>query len=257
MQQDLVSIVTPLFNSGRFIAKTIESIQAQNYQNWELLITDDSSSDDSFDIANSYAQNDNRIRVFRLDTNSGAGAARNNSISKAKGRYIAFCDSDDRWLPNKLSTQLNILNETGASIIYSSYLTCDETDKITGIVVAFKKTTYKDILKDDRMGFLTCLYDTQKLGKVYMPLIRKRQDWGLKILLLKKAKYAKGLVEPLAIYRIRKNSLSHNKYGLIKYNIGIYRDILKYNTLRAYCKFIFDFMPHYLYKKFRLKIINQ
>ena len=98
--QDLVSIITPTYNSADFIADTIECILAQTYQNWELLITDDCSSDNTVEIVLSYAQKDKRIRLFRLETNSGGGVSRNNSIKEANGRYIAFCDSDDRWTKN-------------------------------------------------------------------------------------------------------------------------------------------------------------
>lgn len=257
MTQDLVSIITPSYNCARFISETIESIQSQTYQNWELLITDDQSSDDSVSVIESYVSKDPRIKLFRLDKNSGAGVARNNSIKEAKGRFIAFCDSDDRWYPDKLSRQVNILANGDAAVVYSSYTTCNEDGEVKGIVVAYHRITYKEILRDDSIGFLTCIYDTQRLGKIFMPTLRKRQDWGLKILLLRKAGYAVGIIEPLAIYRLSENSLSKKKFNLIKYNVRIYREILNYNPIRAWGKFLFEFMPHYIAKRLRLKIINQ
>ena len=257
MSQELVSIITPSYNCSRYIGETIESIQAQTYGNWELLITDDCSTDDSVNIISRYASQDERIKLFQLDKNSGAGVARNNSIKESCGRYIAFCDSDDRWTPDKLERQIAVLNRVESGVVYSSYTTCDEDGVVNGIVVAYRTISYLEILRDDSIGFLTCIYDTQKLGKLFMPTLRKRQDWGLKILLLQKAGYAVGILEPLAIYRLRKNSLSNKKLNLIKYNVKVYREILNYGLIRAWCKFIFEFMPHYLAIKFRLRIINQ
>ena len=257
MQQDLVSIIMPSFNCANYIAETIESIQSQSYPQWELIITDDCSTDNSRDIIQSYADADPRIKLLVLDKNSGAGIARNNSIKEAKGRFIAFCDSDDRWLPDKLSRQISLLKNSDEAVAYSSYLTCDEDGNENGIVVAYKQITYKEILRDDSIGFLTCIYDTKKIGKHFMPELRKRQDWGLKILLLQKAKRAIGIIPPLAIYRLRSNSLSNNKFNLIKFNVRVYREVLCYGWVRAWLKFLFDFMPHYIAKRTRLKIINQ
>jgi glycosyltransferase involved in cell wall biosynthesis len=257
MTQELVSIITPSYNCSDYIAATIEAIQRQTYSNWELLITDDCSTDNSVSVIEKYASSDSRIRLLRLDKNSGAGAARNNSIALASGRYIAFCDSDDVWLPTKLERQIEFLRKTGATVGYSSYLTCDEAGEVTGMVVAYREISYKEMLNDDSLGFLTCIYDVKTLGKIYMPTIRKRQDWGLKILLLQRAGKAKGIIEPLAIYRIRKNSLSNKKISLVKYNVSIYKEVLHYNPVRAWSKFIIKFMPHYIAKKIRLRIINR
>ncbi len=254
---ELVSIITPSYNCAKYIGETIESIITQTYQNWELLITDDFSTDNSCEIIKQYANRDPRIKLFKLEKNSGAGVARNNSIKQAHGRYIAFCDSDDRWLPEKLEKQVELLKTSDIPIAYCSYLTCDENGNTTGIVVAYKKITYKEILCDDSIGFLTCIYDTEKLGKLYMPTLRKRQDWALKIQLLQRAKKAIGLLEPLAIYRIRKNSLSNKKIKLIKYNVKVYQVVLNYTAVHAWLKFIFNFMPHYFFKRMRLRIINQ
>lgn len=257
MSQDLVSIIVPSYNCAGYIGSTIESIQAQSYRNWELLITDDCSIDGSVDVINRYANDDQRIKLYRLKENSGAGIARNHSIEKAKGRYIAFCDSDDLWMPDKLERQIKLLSDRGESVCYSSYMTCDELGRVNGIVVAYRRISYHEILRDDSIGFLTCVYDAQKLGKVHMPTLRKRQDWGLKIKLLQKSRYAIGIIEPLAIYRLRENSLSNKKIALIKYNIKVYKEVLNYGYVRAWVKFLFDFMPHYVAKRIRLRIINQ
>ena len=159
-------------------------------------------------------------------------------------------------MPEKLEKQISFMERENISFSSTSYITCDEENRITGIVITPKIITFKDMCSDDRMGFLTCIYDANKLGKIYLPALRKRQDWALKIKILQKCKIAKGLVETLGIYRLRSNSLSNNKKALIKYNIAVYREVLEYSNLRAWLKFIFDFMPHYLIKRIRTKIAN-
>ena len=109
LKNELGSIITPSYNSQAYISQTIESILAQTYSKWELLITDDCSTDQTIEIIKSYQKNDIRIRLFLLDKNQGAGVARNNSIKEANGRYIAFCDSDDLWMPEKLKIQIDFI----------------------------------------------------------------------------------------------------------------------------------------------------
>lgn len=253
----LVSIITPSYNCADYIGKTIESIQAQSYQNWELLITDDCSDDNSRKIIEEYIDRDSRIKLFTLPQNSGAGVARNNSIKEAKGRYIAFCDSDDRWFPEKLEKQLKYMNYKDCAMSYSSYMTTDENDKITGIVVCRKRESLISMCKDDKMGFLTVIYDTAKTGKVYMPILRKRQDWALKLKVLKKCGEAFGMKEPLAYYRKREGSISNNKRSLIKYNIAVYHEVLGWSKLKSNVYFYTIFMPTHIIKLLYLKYLNR
>ena len=252
----LVSIITPSYNSAEFIAETIESILAQTYTNWELLITDDCSTDKTNEIVSQYIQKDNRIKLFNLTKNSGAGVARNNSIKKAKGRYLAFCDSDDCWLPEKLEKQLRFMEENNCSFSYTSYYTCEENGTIKGKILAPSKISYFNLICNDNMGCLTTMYNTEKIGKLYMPTIRKRQDWGYKLMIIQKSKYAFGMQECLAKYRLRNNSLSANKMNLVKYNINVYKEVLKYSTLKANLTFLLLFMPSYFYKKIKYYLIN-
>lgn len=252
----LVSIVMPTYNCEQFIEDSIKSIQAQTYRNWELLITDDCSSDDTIRIVESYACTDSRINVLSMNENKGAGVARNKSIERAKGRFLAFCDSDDRWCPDKLERQVRFMLDNDVSLCCSAYYICDENSTIIGFVGVPKKISYRRICSDNIMGFLTCIYDVDKVGKVLMPTIRKRQDWAYLIMLMKRCRYAYPINEPLAIYRIRKGSLSQRKYNLVKYNVRVYKEILEYPPALAWGKFIFDFMPHYLYKKCRYRLDN-
>lgn len=241
-------------NSEAFIADTIESILAQTYGNWELLITDDCSSDRTCDIVRSYQARDRRIRLFQLAENSGAGAARNNSIEQAKGRFIAFCDSDDRWYPEKLTRQLDFMLKTGAHLSYTSYDTCDEHGNIIGYVECLKKINFPKIVRDDGIGCLTAVYDTDKTGKMFMPRMRKRQDWCLWISIIRQHGPALGLREPLSLYRVRSSSVSSNKIGLLKYNFNVYREHLGYNPVLSGAILFGCFLPYYFYKKLKQKI---
>lgn len=252
----LVSIITPSYNSSKFIAKTIEAVLSQTYTNWELLITDDCSVDNSCEIIKQYACGDPRVKLFHLEKNLGAGVARNYSIERAKGRFIAFCDSDDRWYSDKLEKQLAFMIDKECTLSYTSYMTCDENDQIMGIVVCNHRINYRSLKRDDGIGCLTAIYDSSKFGKIYLPDIRKRQDWGLWLKIMKECKIAYGMKEPLAIYRVHSNSISHNKFALIKYNVAIYRQVLRYSIIMAYGAFLFSFLPSYFFKKVRQYIIN-
>ena len=250
----LVSIITPSYNSADFIADTIEAILKQTYPYWELLITDDCSTDNSVEIIEEYVRKDSRIKLQKLQVNSGAGVCRNKSIEAAKGRYIAFCDSDDVWMPQKLEKQLAFMEKKGCALTYSSYMLMDEDRNEMGIMVCMSKIDFASMKRDDGIGCLTAMYDTEKVGKMYMSSIRKRQDWGLWLEILAKCKVAYGIKEPLAYYRIRTGSISNNKFALVKHNINVYRTILKFSVWKAYLFFLFVFMPTYLWKRLKIKI---
>lgn len=247
----LVSIITSSYNCSSFIAETIESILSQTYTNWELLITDDCSTDNSREIVKSYANIDHRIKLFVLDNNSGAGVARNNSISNAKGRFIAFCDSDDRWLPSKLEDQLKFMVDNGYFLTYTSYVTCNEDGIINGYVECLPKLTYRKIIRDNGIGCLTAIYDAKKIGKYYMPKIRKRQDWCLWIDIIKSTGAAYGIQKPLSLYRIRKDSISSNKIEMLRYNFNVYNQVEGFNRITSIIILGCYFLPYYIYKKIK------
>lgn len=256
MDKDLVSIITPTYNSEEFIAETIDSIIAQAYPYWELLITDDCSSDRTVSIVKEYMDKDPRIKLFQLSSNSGGGVARNNSIKEAKGRYIAFCDSDDIWTPDKLEVQLEFMRKKGTAFSYGSYILCDESGQEQGLNICLSKLTLNRILMDNFVGCLTAMYDTKKIGKVYMPTIRKRQDWGLWISIIKKCKIAYGIKKPIGIYRIRTGSVSSNKLALIKYHAKLYKEMLNMPLFLGYGMYFFVNLPTFILKTLRVKIIN-
>lgn len=253
--EELVSVIMPVYNGSEFLEDSIESVLQQTYSNLELLITDDNSSDQKvLDILRNYEKKDKRVRVFYLKENMGAGHSRNKCIEQAKGRYIAFCDSDDRWMPEKLERQIKFMEATHSRLTYSSYITCDENNEETGIYIAPEKLTYRDILRDNKVGCLTAVYDVKVLGKVfYMPTIRKRQDWGLFMGILKQCKVAYGIQDPLAYYRIRKNSISRSKLRLLNYNAKVYQHVLGFSVLKSYFYLLTLFLPTYTRKVIQRK----
>lgn len=249
MRPELVSVIMPTFNASRYLAESIESILSQTYTNLELLITDDCSTDDTRNILKEFSERDKRVKVKYLKENSGPGIARNRSIERAKGRYIAFCDCDDRWMPDKLERQIAHMRKHDCALCSSSYLICDENDKITGVNISPSHVTLGMLKRDNKIGCLTAIYDIKRLGhKFYMPAIRKRQDWALFLNILKECQICFCITEPLAYYRQRVNSVSSNKFSLVKYNVNVYETVFGYTRLRAYLYFFLIFMPTYYAK---------
>jgi glycosyltransferase involved in cell wall biosynthesis len=247
----LVSIITPAYNSSQFIRETIESFIAQTYSNWELLVTDDCSTDNTWEILKEYAQKDNRIKIFRLDKNSGAGIARNNSIKHASGKYIAFCDSDDLWLPEKLDYQVKFMEDNNYDFSFASCEMMTEAGKFLYTKKVKPIMTYKKLLRNDYIPCLTAMYNSESLGKIFMPEVRKRQDWGLWLKILKKTKFAFGIEKSLALYKVRNKSLSRNKISLLKHNWNIYKQVEGFSTIKS-CLLMLQFLFFYfLYKVFR------
>ena len=249
MKQELVSVIMPTYNAGKYLAGSIDSILGQTYQNLELLITDDCSDDDTRQILKDYAQKDQRVKVAYLKENSGPAIARNRSIERARGRYIAFCDCDDRWMPEKLEKQIAHMTRKDCALSSSSYLICDDDNQVTGISVSPKYLTLSMMKRDNKIGCLTAIYDIKRLGhKFYMPAIRKRQDWALFLNILKDCQICFCLTEPLAYYRQHDNSVSSNKLSLIKYNVNVYETVFGYSTWKAYLYFFLCFLPAYTTK---------
>lgn len=250
MEQDLVSVIMPTFNEVQYLSESIECILGQTYPHLELLITDDCSANTEVrECLRHYAHLDSRVRVFFLDENKGPGHARNNSIQEAQGRFIAFCDSDDRWTPDKLEKQVTFMKEQHVCLSYTSYYLRNSKGKVYGIAKAPKKITFNMLKRDNKIGCSTAMYDTTICGKRYMPTLRKRQDWGLFLLILQEHGTAYGIQEPLAYYRKHRDSISTQKYTLVKYNIKVYQQVLKYPKAKAILYMWTIFMPTYLLKR--------
>ncbi|MCW5514641.1 glycosyltransferase family 2 protein [Muriicola sp. Z0-33] len=229
----LVSIVTPVHNSEDFIAGCIGSVISQTYPHWEHILVDDCSTDKSAQIVRKYVEKDERIKLIVLEVNSGAGIARNKAIETAAGDYIAFLDSDDLWAPEKLHRQLHFMQDNNYYFSFTAYNTINENgDDISRVVKARERVTYKSALFKNPIGCLTVIYDLNFFGKQFMPAIRKRQDYALWLKLLKKTD-AHGLNEILATYRLRSNSISSNKFGLLQYEWKIYREVEGLSFLKS------------------------
>lgn len=230
----LVSIIMPNYNSEKYVGATIQSVIDQTYQNWELLFVDDCSSDASLELVKSFQ--DDRIHIFSMKENGGAALARNRAIEEARGRWIAFLDSDDLWAPNKLEKQISYMQENDISFSYTDYEVIDESNKI---ISTFKPRlsvcNYKDILKHNHIGCLTVIYDSDKLGKVYMPTNAiKREDIACWLSILKNGERAYCLHECLARYKVHSNSVSSNKFKMMKYQWQVYRKVEKLSSVKSF-----------------------
>ncbi len=223
--KSLVTVVTPVHNAEGFLRDCIASVLSQTYTHWEHILVDDCSTDRSAAIVMEYAARDPRVQLISLKENSGAGIARNTAIEQAQGEYIAFLDSDDLWHPKKLEKQLGFMKKNNCVFSFTAYDKIDERgEKLPKKVHAKASVTYQSALFKNPIGCLTVVYDTNFYGKEYMPSIRKRQDYALWLKLLKKAN-AYGIDEVLATYRVRDDSISSNKFGLLKYEWRIYREV--------------------------------
>lgn len=257
MKKDLVSVIMPSYNASRFIGASMDSVLGQTYKKLELLITDDHSTDpETIELLKAYAEKDSRVRIFLLPENNGPGFARNNSIKEARGRYIAFCDSDDRWMPDKLEKQIAFMKQQKCCLSFSSYLVCGEDDEHKGIVIAPSVLTLSNLKHDNKIGCLTAIYDTQPYGKFFMPTIRKRQDWALFLTILKSCGKAYGMIEPLAIYRKTQQGISRKKFKLLSYNAKVYQHVFGYSKFTSYLYLFFIFLPTYFIKRITNWIAN-
>jgi len=235
----LVSIITPVYNCQDYLAQTIDSILRQTFKEWELILIDDCSEDESLSIVQKYVSADSRIILKRLSVNSGPAVSRNEGIKIAKGRYIAFCDSDDIWCEEKLCLQISAMNSTQAKVCFTSYYKMLEDGiKTKRIVRALPEVTYDMLLNSNFIGCSTAMYDTSRCGKVYMPDIIKRQDYGLWLRILSGGGYAIGLCEPLVYYRLRSNSVSSNKFKAAQYHWKVLRDVTDISFFHACIRFL-------------------
>jgi teichuronic acid biosynthesis glycosyltransferase TuaG len=232
METPLVSIITPSFNSEKFIAETIQSVQNQTYKNWELIIVDDCSSDATVSIVTKMALLDNRIQLFQSKKNLGTGIARNTAVTKCKGKYISFLDADDLWKSQKLERQIDFLKTNNLPFTFSFYDCINEEGKsLNRTVEAPRNLSYRQLFFCNYVGNLTGIYDVDYFGKIAISSIRKRQDWMLWLTILKKIKTAQPIPESLAFYRIRENSISASKLDLLKHNFAVYRTFHGFNTI--------------------------
>ena len=232
--KELVSVITPAFNSERFISETINSVLSQTYQNWELLIVDDCSKDKTAEIVASFQENDSRIKYFYNSTNKGSAFSRNLALQKAKGKWIAFLDSDDLWNPDKLEKQIEFMKKNDFHFSYTNYCEIDENSKEKGILISGPKVISKKLMKAYCWpGCLTVMYDAEKIGIMQSAEIKINEEYALWIKIAKNVNCYL-LDENLAKYRKHDNSLTSQSYlKLIKWHYLMFRKSENKNIFSA------------------------
>ncbi len=226
MKKNLVSIITPMYNSEKYIGITIESALNQTYKDWEMIIVDDCSNDNSPKIVKEYAKNDERIKYIKTDSNKGVSNARNIALKMANGQFISFLDSDDIWSEDKLKKQVDFMKKNKCTISFTAYELIDENnEKLNKIINVLKIVDYNTLLKGNILGCLTVMIDKSKLDfEIKMSGVR-HEDYVLWLSILKKGHIAYGINEVLAEYRKSSTSLSGNKIKSAMWTWKIYRNI--------------------------------
>lgn len=238
MEDTLVSIVVPIFNKSRFLHETVESVQRQTYRNWELLLVDDCSTDDSLRLARKMAKGDHRIRSLCQEQNQGAARARNRGVQEAQGRFLCYLDADDIWLPEKLERELDFIREKQAGFVFTGYEFADEEGKGLGKIVHVPaEITYEEALKNTTIFTSAVMLDRKIVAQedAYMPDVPSEDTatwWNL----LKKYEKGYGLDENLVLYRRSAKTLSSNKVEAIRRIWGLYRRQEKLSVIKSlYC----------------------
>lgn len=222
-----VSIIMPCHNGEKYIGKAIESVQAQTFTDWELLVIDDFSDDSSPAIVSSMAERDSRIRLLINDRTTRMPATpRNVGIKEAAGRYIAFLDCDDMWLPEKLAHQLPLFEEKNCGAVFSLYKKMDEAGNVTNTVISPASADFRTLLKGNCIGNLTGIYDTAKVGKVYQKEIH-HEDYLMWLEILRKGFIARNTGTVEGFYRVSSTSVSGSKLKVFGWTWDIYRKELK------------------------------
>lgn len=233
-KQKLVSIITPVYNSGKFLEKTAETVFNQTYKNWEWILVDDCSTDNSWTILSWLHKKDSRVRIFKNEENLNSGKTRNYAIEKANGIFIAFLDSDDLWHIDKLNIQIPFMLENGFNFTHTSYGYIDEQgNSIKSTFHVNKKVNYVDLLKRTEISCLTAVYNADKIGKFYMSEHSRKQDYALWLAILKSGTPSFGIDKELAYYRQVKNSSTSTKYKLILKHVFFLKETQKFNIVKS------------------------
>lgn len=229
----IVSIIIPSFNSSKYISQALQSVLCQSFSDWEIIIVDDFSSDNSVDIVQSYVALDSRINLIQSPENLGAASARNLAIEVAQGRYIAFLDSDDLWLPNKLEKQLTFMQANNYPFTFTGYDKINEFGQVIARIGVPYRVSYFNLLKTCSIGCLTAIYDTEYFGKVYMTNSTSREDFATWLYLLKKLDYAYALNINLSQYRVYSSQSSSNKIKMAIETWRLYREVEGLSLIKA------------------------
>ncbi len=227
-----ISIITPVYNSSPFLEDTINCVLNQTFQDWEWILTDDKSTDNSVEIIQRFQ--DPRIKLVIAEKNGGAGHARNLSLKEAIGKYITFLDADDFWEPNFLEEMVTFMKRENAELAYSNYARCDENlNPQIADFIADKDVTFSNLLKTCRLSLLSTMYDSSRVGKEYFPEGTKREDHVMWLNLLKKIPIGKPLAKTMAKYRMHPQSISRKKTNIMLDQYLVYKDYMHYSTLKS------------------------
>lgn len=236
MDKPLVSIIMPTYNCANFIGESIESVLNQSIKDWELWIIDDRSTDNTKEVLKEYIRRYPNIHYHCMEVNGGPAPARTEGIKRSTGKYIAFLDSDDLWLPTKLEKQIDFMESNHIYFSCTAYRQMNEQgEDLKTVMIPPEKTNYNKCIRlSNPIGNLTVMYDQDKLGKFAVPLIKKRNDFALWLQILKKTNYCYGMKDVLGVYRLgRTGSVSSNKLKQAKYHWQLYHDIEKHNLFRS------------------------
>ncbi|MBQ0074366.1 MAG: glycosyltransferase family 2 protein [Prevotella sp.] len=237
MQQPIVSIIMPLYNAEKFVEQAVRSVMSQTFQNWELIVVNDCSTDTSATIVDRLAKEDERIKLLHTDKPSGSPTLpRNIAIENAKGRYIAFLDSDDVWLPEKLEEQLPLFEDEETKVVFSYYKKMENDGTLrSNVIKSPKMIDYSRLLKGNVIGNLTGIYDTKKAGKHFLEPVG-HEDYVYWLHILRDGGYAVNTNKVHAVYRLTNNSVSRNKLKVCLWDWHIYRKIEKLSLpYSVYC----------------------
>lgn len=246
------SIIMPYYNAAVYIRETVESIIAQTFKDWELIIIDDCSpAPETAEVLRSVARMDSRIKVIRAEKNGGAGVARNIGIKIAKGRYIGFCDSDDWWYPTKLEEQLHFMQTNGYELTCTWYEDANERLEPYYTMKQAPRQSYKSMIAGCDIGTPGVLFDTKRIGKRFMPPLRRAEDWGLWMTILRDVDYIYTYPKALWKYRHIPGSETSNKWKQMKAVVAMYQQVLGMNPLKAWMICTLIFLPKNILKKLK------
>ncbi len=251
ISDSMVSIITPAFRAGRFIAETIESVQAQTYRNWEMIIVDDCSPDDTAKIVEKYSKEDIRVKLFYNEVNLGPAMTRNNAINRAHGRFIAFLDSDDIWLPEKLEKQVGAMQEKGSVFTYTGYHRISEDGMVAGRQISVPaQLNYAQLLRNTAIVTSSVVIDVDAVGKIHMKNTYY-DDYACWLEVMKRGYLAHSIDEDLVKYRVASSSVSRNKINSAIQVWKTYRSVEELGLVTSmYCFTSYVLHAIQKYKKF-------
>lgn len=242
---DIVTVIMPVYNAQASLSRAVASVRLQEYRHWELLLIEDGSVDTSLQMCRTYTAEDTRIRLIENGCNRGAAAARNAGLAEVQGRYVAFLDADDEWLPCKLSRQIAFMQAQGAVLSYSDFLRRDPKRGDHRVQVP-QTVTQADLMRGNVIGCLTAMYDRDYFGDVSMPAMAYSEDYAFWLQLLARTPQAHGLQDVLAVYHVTAGSLSSNRTKALRATWQIYRQHLGLTAIGAsWC------LVHHLVRRLR------